>query len=71
MQKLDEPALRVLAAAGFSPDSVPAKGAVVLLRKMETAEASGLPEDITAAVHPANAAIAVRGRFARPQGRRH
>jgi hypothetical protein len=57
---LDEPALRAIAWAGYCASAVPASGAVIPLRKIETAEGGGLPEDVTSAVHPENVTIALR-----------
>ena len=57
---LDELAFAELARAGLSADSVPDKGAMVMLRRSESTQWGGIDEDMTAVVHPENARVAVQ-----------
>ncbi|HEY7152834.1 MAG TPA: hypothetical protein VH575_02645, partial [Gemmataceae bacterium] len=58
--KLDAVALDVLAAQDYTPDSIPPKGARVLLRRHPPhVENGGYLSDVTERVHPAVAACAV------------
>ena len=56
---IDDVAAAVLAEQGLDPDSVPAAGRVVLLRKNGNLSTGGTAEDVTDAVHPEVAARAV------------
>lgn len=56
---LDDVALAVLAEQGLSPDSVPAAGVTVLLRRNANLSTGGTAEDVTDIVHPEVAARAV------------
>jgi len=58
IQPLDELARRAMAAAGFSPDSVPGSGVLVPLRSIESTEWGGGREDVISRVHPDNLKIA-------------
>ena len=57
--KLDAIALAVLAEQGYSPDSVPPAGAVVLCRRNANLSTGGTAADVTDMVHPEVAARAV------------
>jgi cyanophycin synthetase len=57
--KLDPIALAVLADQGLAPDSVPAAGAVVLIRRNGNLSTGGTAIDVTERVHPQVAARAV------------
>jgi cyanophycin synthetase len=57
---LDTLALQVLAARGLGPSSVPAVGAFVPLRPIETTAWGGHDEEVTAIIHPENVGIARR-----------
>ena len=57
--KLDAIALAVLAEQGLTPASVPAAGAVVLIRRNANLSTGGTAIDVTERVHPAVAATAV------------
>jgi len=57
---LDELALQNLAMAGLSPESVPAEGQFVPLRRIQSTEWGGVVEYWTDTMHPDNVAIAVK-----------
>jgi cyanophycin synthetase len=57
--KLDAIGLAVLAEQGYTPDSIPATGAPVLIRNTANLSTGGTATDITDLVHPAVAARAV------------
>lgn len=57
---LDEMALACLAAAGFTPDSVPPEGVIAPLRPIQTSEWGGVVENLIDDIHPDNAAIAIK-----------
>ena len=57
---LDTLALQVLAARGMGPASVPAAGAFVPLRPIETTAWGGHDEEVTATIHPENVRVARR-----------
>ena len=57
--KLDAIALAVLADQGFTPESVPPAGQVVLIRRNANLSTGGTAIDVTERVHPAVAACAV------------
>ena len=57
--KLDAIALAVLADQGFTPESVPPAGTVVLIRRNANLSTGGTAIDVTERVHPAVAASAV------------
>ena len=57
--KLDTISLAVLAEQGYTPDSVPANGAVVLIRRNANLSTGGTAIDVTEYVHPDVAARAV------------
>lgn len=56
----DAQAVEAMAAAGFAPDSVPAAGERVPLRRIESTAAGGFDEDVTRRIHPDNLDIAIR-----------
>ncbi|MDO8958203.1 MAG: AMP-binding protein [Rhodocyclaceae bacterium] len=56
----DPSAAEAMAAAGFSPDAIPAAGERVPLRTIESTAWGGFDEDETSRVHPANLDIALR-----------
>lgn len=57
---LDGMALACLAAADFTPDSVPPEGAMAPLRPIQTSEWGGVVENLTGNIHPDNVAIAIK-----------
>jgi cyanophycin synthetase len=57
--KLDATALGVLAEQGLTPESVPAAGATVLIRRNANLSTGGTATDVTDRVHRAVAAVAV------------
>lgn len=57
---LDALAVRSLAAVGHGPTSVPAAGAWLPLRPIETTEWGGHDEEVTATIHPENVRVARR-----------
>lgn len=57
--KLDAIALQVLADKGYTPDSVPPAGQVVLIRRNANLSTGGTAIDVTERVHPAVAARCV------------
>ena len=60
LKPLDDLAMEVLGLAGLDAASIPADGAFVPLRKIESTEWGGVDEDMTAHVHPDNVAAAVQ-----------
>ena len=59
IQPLDALALSVLAAAGYSADSVPPAGSRIALRRIESTTWGGVDEEVSAIVHPENLRIAL------------
>lgn len=59
IRPLDEPALHMLRRQGWGPDSVPAAGKFVGLRRIESTAWGGVDEDVTATIHPDNVRAAV------------
>ena len=57
---IDPAAILVLARQGYAPDSIPPRGAPVLLRDNANLSTGGTAEDVTALVHPENAYLAVQ-----------
>jgi cyanophycin synthetase len=57
---LDELALVCLSAAGLSPNSVLAPGEKAFLRPTQSTLWGGDPEEVTSALHPDNAALAIK-----------
>ncbi len=57
---LDDLALQSLAAVGLSREAVPAQGQFVPLRRIQSSEFGGVVEHLTDAIHPDNAAIAIK-----------
>ncbi len=57
---LDDAAIQTLMDAGLNPDSVPAKDAIVFLRKNANLSTGGTALSCPDAIHPANAKLAVR-----------
>ena len=60
---LDEEALACLAEQGFTPESIPAAGRFIRLRRTANISTGGTAEDVTASIHPDNRFLA--GRAAR------
>ncbi len=58
--RLDEQALGLLAARGWTPETVPPAGEPVMLRRTANLSTGGTAEDVTDVVHPDNAEMAVR-----------
>lgn len=58
--ELDDVAVRTLSEAGLHPDSIPEKGAVVLLRKNANLSTGGTAVSCPEAIHPENVKVAVR-----------
>lgn len=59
MIKIDSAALSVLSEQGFTPESVPAKGVKVLIRRNANLSTGGTATDVTERVHPEVARRAV------------
>lgn len=59
LQPLDERAVQALAGAGLAPDTVPARGVLAPLRRIESTEDGGVDEDVSAVIHPDNLAAAL------------
>ena len=57
---VDGEAIKYLAAANLTLDSVPAKGQYAPLRRIQSNAEGGVVEDHTANIHPENVAIAIR-----------
>lgn len=57
---LDDDAREAIARAGFDEQSVPAAGALVPLRRIESTRWGGFDEDVTGRIHPDNLDIALR-----------
>ncbi|MBM3266121.1 MAG: cyanophycin synthetase [Candidatus Sericytochromatia bacterium] len=58
--KIDGNVVEVLQKQGCTPDSVPAEGAMVLLRSNANLSTGGTAIDLTDQIHPENAVMAVR-----------
>lgn len=58
--RLDDTAAALLKRAGYTPDSVPAAGEMVLLRENGNLSTGGTAVDCTALIHPENAELAVQ-----------
>lgn len=58
--ELDDNTLAVLAEQGLTPDSLPATGQTVVLRRTSNISNGGTAEDVTSIIHPDNAELAVR-----------
>lgn len=56
----DDLALKTLEKAGYRPDSVPADGAWIPLRPIESTAWGGQSEDVTAKIHPENVQAACK-----------
>ncbi len=56
----DEETQRLLEQAGLTLDSVPPKGAAVLLKRTANISTGGTAEDVTGIIHPDNVALAER-----------
>lgn len=56
---LDAQALALMKPAGYFADSIPAEGAAVYLRKIESTEWGGIPEDMGAEIHAENISLAI------------
>ncbi|MEC9486944.1 MAG: AMP-binding protein [Prosthecochloris sp.] len=59
IQALDELAIDAMAKEGLFPDSIPAEGRLVPLRRIESTEWGGIDEELTRVVHPENSRIAI------------
>jgi cyanophycin synthetase len=59
LQPLDALALAALARAGLTPRSVPARGAWVALRRIESTAWGGVDEEVTQQIHPENLRVAL------------
>ncbi len=57
---IDEAAVSALLRAGYTLESVPGKGILVPLRRIESTEWGGVDEDVGALIHPDNLAAAIR-----------
>lgn len=60
IRPLDELALTALETQDLSPDSIPAKGAMVALRRIESTEWGGVDEEVSAVVHPENLKVSLQ-----------
>ncbi len=58
--ELDAQALKMLAAAGLQPDSIPASGQIVYLRSTANLSTGGTATDVTDVIHPDNREMAER-----------
>ncbi|HYE52276.1 MAG TPA: cyanophycin synthetase, partial [Azospirillaceae bacterium] len=58
--ELDDQALRLLAEANYTPETVPAEGEVVFLRKTANLSTGGTAIDVTDVIHPDNREMAER-----------
>ncbi|MBE0549840.1 MAG: AMP-binding protein [Rubrivivax sp.] len=59
IQPLDELARAAIVRAGYTPTSIPARGALVPLRRIESTEWGGVDEEVTQQIHPENLGIAL------------
>ena len=57
---LDEMALEVMGADGFTPESVPKQEQLVPLRRIESTQWGGVDEDVSGTIHPDNIDLALR-----------
>ncbi len=60
IRPLDDMAIAAMRDLGLQPDSVPGKGLLVPLRRIESTEWGGVDEDVSARIHPDNLAVAIR-----------
>lgn len=58
--QMDDEALELLAEQDLTPDAVPPKGQIVLLRRESNISRGGHPEDVTALIHPSIRRVAER-----------
>ena len=58
IKPLDDLARAELTRAGYTPQTVPAKGERVALRRIESTEWGGVDEDVTQHIHPENLRVA-------------
>lgn len=61
---LDDEALGLLAAAGMNPQSIPARGEFVRLRRSANVSTGGIPTEVFRQVHPDNARLCERAAHA-------
>ncbi len=59
IEPLDDLARAAIARAGYTPTSIPAKGALVPLRRIESTEWGGVDQEVTQQIHPENLRIAL------------
>ena len=59
LQAVDDRAVRALAQAGCTPESIPEMGVLAPLRRIESTADGGVDEDVTTTAHPDNVAIAL------------
>jgi cyanophycin synthetase len=59
IQPIDERALKALASAGLSLQSIPKEGAWAPLRRIESTADGGIDEEVTTIIHPENLSAAI------------
>jgi cyanophycin synthetase len=59
IKPIDDLALKVFETLGLSAQSVPAKGVMVPLRRIESTQWGGVDEEVTNSIHPENLSIAL------------
>jgi D-alanine-D-alanine ligase-like ATP-grasp enzyme len=59
IRPLDDVARAAIARAGYAETSVPPKGTLVPLRRIESTDAGGVDEEVTQRIHPDNLAVAL------------
>ena len=59
IRPLDDPAREAIARAGYTETSVPPKGTLVPLRRIESTESGGVDEEVTRQIHPENLRVAL------------
>lgn len=59
IKAIDDRALKAIADAGFSPQSIPAQGVWVPLRRIESTADGGVDEEVTTITHPDNLSAAI------------
>lgn len=60
IKPIDDLALKAFESLGFSAESVPDKGVMVPLRRIESTEWGGVDQEVTAVVHPENLYISLQ-----------
>jgi cyanophycin synthetase len=60
IKPIDDLTLQTLKKIGFTAESVPSKGMMIPLRRIESTEWGGVDEDVTKVIHPENLRVALQ-----------